>query len=381
MSAILVPLDGSALARRAMPFATAIAQRSNRPLLLLRAISTLASPTLSAASEVTRAAAAEIEAEAERPRADGLTVETLVVEDEASSAILDTVAARQAGLIVMSTHGRGGLGRWLYGSVADSVLRHATVPVLLVPPVGVASWPPDRPMTILVPLDGSELSEAALGAACELADMFGGALYLVRSIPFSQYVAYADGYVLSDTDTTEHELAEAGRYLDEVAARVRTPQRSVEVRATYGSPFLDVAAVAHEVGAGLIAMATHGRGGLSRAILGSVTTVTVRRADVPLLLVRPAVAEQTVGQAAETNGADRPAAAAAAPGPTVALDVSADELELLVRAVADRLHDQPVDSRHAEPARLLLDKLRTARAVSGTSPSARHRELAPLLLR
>ncbi len=355
MNAVLVPLDGSDLARRALPFATALALRTGRPLILLRAFSTMLSLTEAGDLEIERETAAELDEDARVARAQGVAVETIVVNDEPASAILKAVAAHDAGLLVMSTHGRGGLGRWLYGSIADSVLRHSPVPVLLVPPAGLPAWSSERRVTILVPLDGSPAAEAILEPVSKLADVLDAGLFLVRIVSFSQYGAYAEGIAYADAATTERELSVAQAYLDEVAARLRTERRPVEVKAAYGSPFLDVATVAREIGAQVIAMATHGRGGVTRALLGSVATSTMQRADVPLLLIHPHENDQMpVTELPES---------VVAPAVAATLAVSLDELDLLVQAVGEQLHNRPVDPRQAEPARRLLEKLRAARGT------------------
>ena len=367
MNAVLVPLDGSTLARRALPFALAIASRSQRPLILLKAVSTLNYPTETVARRVLHEAELELEEVAIVLTADGVQVQTRVADGEPATAILDAAMQDDVGLIVMSTHGRGGLGRWLYGSVADTVLRHAPAPVLIVPPDGRPDWPPDRPIRIVVPLDGTRLSEIALGPACEMADALQGSIYLVRSVPFTHYSSYGEGNVFMDEGALEGELGGARAYLEEVAERLRTPTRPVDVLATFGSPYLDVPAVAVEVGASLIAMATHGRAGPGRALLGSVTMATLRRTDVPLLLVRPPLVGQqhsTTSQAnPEATNPSQTSTSEDAMEPTTTLSLTPAELELLIRAVGDRLHNQPADPRQTEPVQQVLTRLRTARGT------------------
>ena len=136
LSSILVPLDGSELAERALPYATALAHRAEGRLLLPRAVQTHTLPGADpgpAWAVATERANAALHALAERLKGDGLQVGPHVSEDDAAHAILDAAGRQHAGLVVMSTHGRTGLGRWVYGSVADEVLRHAPCPVLLVP--------------------------------------------------------------------------------------------------------------------------------------------------------------------------------------------------------------------------------------------------------
>ena len=132
---ILVPLDGSALAESAIPKAVELARVGLSSLLLMRAAEahTLpgADPT-EAQVEVVREAEEYLKAVAERLTKDGVrNVETSVWYGPAAAAIVDAARLRKVDLIVMSTHGRSGLGRLILGSVAESVLRGTTTPILL----------------------------------------------------------------------------------------------------------------------------------------------------------------------------------------------------------------------------------------------------------
>jgi nucleotide-binding universal stress UspA family protein len=362
MTTILVPLDGSALADRAVPFAVTVATRAGWSLLLLRAVNTLAAPTERAGADLKREAEEALDTVAARLASDGLAVTTRVVEGQPESAILAATTDEDVGLVVMSTHGRGGLGRFIYGSVADTVLRHAPVPVLTVPPHGLDAWPPDRPIKILVPLDGSDLSHAALGPARELADLLGGSLILASVVTFPSYSMYAEGYVFVDPDPDDNILTETRRELESLAAALRTDARPVEVRVTYGSPYFSIMTIARDSGAGLLVMATHGRGGMSRAVLGSVATAMVRQSEVPIVLVRPDEVEPAATPTAEPSAQPVSAAAPATAEPTVTLSLSADELALLTTVFGERFHNEPVDSTRAAPMQRLLERLRTARA-------------------
>src|SRR5438045_2196060 len=153
---ILVPLDGSPLAARALPFADHLARASGSRLVLVRAYlpngdSLSVRVHHPEQSREERAnidrglAQAELVATTDKLRRAGLTVDARFVEAAPAEAILDVSAASGADLIVMSTHGHGGLGRWLYGSVADAVLRRATTPVLVVSATALPRWAQDQP--------------------------------------------------------------------------------------------------------------------------------------------------------------------------------------------------------------------------------------------
>jgi nucleotide-binding universal stress UspA family protein len=142
--------------------------------------------------------------------------------------------------------------------------------------------------TILMALDGSHEALAALGPARDLATALGARVLLLRVVeppsgtlyhaPFREQLFHPEGA-----------LAGARRYLQGVAGTLLSGVEGVEVRAAIGPAAAAIAAVAQEADAGVVAMATHGRGGLARAALGSVATETLHRATVPLLLVRAGV--------------------------------------------------------------------------------------------
>jgi nucleotide-binding universal stress UspA family protein len=149
---VIVPLDGSELSEAALPAAIGIAEKFGSKLILVRAVESTAqrlaetpalldTPAVAAANvelieQVTKADRDEAGAYLARVKTGiiGKTVETLVVEGLPADAIVEVARERDAGLIVMSSHGRGGLGRLVHGSVADSVLRHGSAPVLLMRP-------------------------------------------------------------------------------------------------------------------------------------------------------------------------------------------------------------------------------------------------------
>ena len=133
---ILLPLDGSPLAELAIPYSSSLARRAGASLVLVQAVQAHTPPGVDqtdAELEVMGRAQTYLQSVAARLDADHVRAAAHVYYDDAAHAILDAAERQSADLIVMSTHGRTGIGRMLYGSVADLVLRHATVPVFLVP--------------------------------------------------------------------------------------------------------------------------------------------------------------------------------------------------------------------------------------------------------
>ena len=290
---ILVPLDGSALAEQALPYAAALARAAGGRLRLLRACPGVSPAHLTSGAAVRlaeaalerdrRAAADDLAAAVERMGAAGVRAEAAVRSEEPADAVLAEAAGVRAELVVMSTHGRGGAARLLHGSVADEVLRRAALPVLMVPSVA-RPWSPDGPGRVLVALDGSALAEAGLAAAERLARPFGAELVLLRVVdPPGGTGEYA---------FVEQGLERAGRYLDRLRRRVRAGGLTIRTERRVGPAAATIAVTARERGADAIALGTRGNGGLTRLVLGSTAEAVLRQASVPLLLV-PAAAVET----------------------------------------------------------------------------------------
>jgi nucleotide-binding universal stress UspA family protein len=277
---ILVPLDGSPLSEAAVPLAEALARDYEADLLLVRALP----PGGSAEAEV--AAQDEAEAYLRALTADltarGRSVEWKVWYDEPARAIAEAARYNGIDLVVMSTHGRGGVSRLIVGSVAETLVRQAPVPVLLVR--GELTWRPVSSGKILVPLDGSELSEGVLPVVAGLAGPFDLTIELFRAIePIPAYAAAELAASHSEALLREEER-EARGYLEQLAA----PLDARGLRVAHGlavAPAVDaILRRARESGAGLIAMATHGRSGVGRLLLGSIAERVLRAAPVPVLL-------------------------------------------------------------------------------------------------
>lgn len=284
---LLVPLDGSPLAEHALPYAAALAHALGARLTLLYAWWPV----------IPESDGPDLDSIAARLRSEGIAVDYhrchLPSLGEAGRTILEAAADQGANAVVMATHGRGGLGRLLYGSVADYILRHAMLPVIVMSPLCERSWPSDRPLRVLVTLDGSGLSEAVLQPVRDLLGPARPELVMLR-------VAEAIDFVKPHGDECEAcraararggepdiEPVRLRRYLESAASDLQAAGMSVKVETHLGHPASTIIRVADDLEADMIAMATHGRGGLRRVILGSVTTETLRHARVPVLLVRP----------------------------------------------------------------------------------------------
>jgi nucleotide-binding universal stress UspA family protein len=291
---ILVPLDGSELAEGALPLARALTEALGGTLRLISVIDTgPAWPHARASAASDRLLEAE-RTKAERyldERAAGLhaaghQVAVLLAQGEPVEQLLVAMAEPDVALVVMATHGRGGLQRWYLGSVADKLLHLAPCPVLLLTPdpaadrAGIAAL-----RRIAVPLDGSELAEAALPVAARLAAATGAALQLVRAQPFVLSSTAPYPYV-PEIGEVQEEIEQADeQYLRRQRERFSSLPNieTVLLRGPASGALLDFF---KQEPPDLVVMTTHGRGGVKRLLLGS-TADRVVRAGLPTLLLKP----------------------------------------------------------------------------------------------
>lgn len=289
---ILISLDGSKFSEAALPWALEASRRLGVGL-----------DVISVAEPIPTLEYAEWNIEAERWTSEYVD---RIVEDCADDAggevtgvgltgspldqILKRSEARDASLVVAATHGRGPLARSWLGSVADGLLRTSTVPVLLVRPQETddhITAPEPVVADILVSLDGSPDSEAAVAEARRWARAFDATLHLAQVVTFPSEIAspYLPQTVALNREVVEDSTLRAKEHLDAVAANLRGEGIDVETHVpedVHGAA--GIVHVSKKIGADLVVMATHGRGGIRRALLGSVTDKVVRSIDVPVVV-------------------------------------------------------------------------------------------------
>jgi len=191
-------------------------------------------------------------------------------------------------LVVMATHGRGAVNRAWLGSVADEVVRHATVPVVLVRPIEGEEVATAAFANVLIALDGSKRAERCLDWATRV----GGeeASYtLLRVVPGALFSpsTYLPNAIKEEAQKLSSGHTEADGYLAAVAKRMREAGLNVATEVAEGVPAAaGILAHAERHPTDLIVITTHGRGGLKRLLLGSVADKVVRGAGVPVLVTR-----------------------------------------------------------------------------------------------
>jgi nucleotide-binding universal stress UspA family protein len=350
-TSVLIPLDGWPKAEEALPVANRLAQAKHAGLLLIRSIADRpGSPEHSEAEDYLRRVAGRF--------VDGFgPVETAVLHGDPAKTIVARASEPQVALIVTATHGRSGVGRWIYGSVADNVLRHAPVPVVLVPsPTGAISpWTTAKPLRILVPLDGSDRSASVIDPMRGIATEVGASIVLLQVIDRPpQYAVIPTGAMPVIERDPDADPNRARQYLERVAERLRPTIHTVDVRCEPGSPAARIAHVAAEEKIDLIVMATHGRGGLTRFALGSVATGTVQRAGLPVLLVPPLRVESVTAH--ESGGIQVPPAPASA-GPVVSVSLTPSEVGLARRGLQNLYYKESTTPELARAIQTLRGRL------------------------
>lgn len=274
---ILVPLDGSQEARAALPYAAALATPGTEIVLL----------TVVRSGADADAARADLESAAQRLRVAGQTVRTEAAVGDPAQRIVDTATVLDAGMIVMASHGRGALGRLIYGSVADRVGRESTVPVLVVRARQLAPGPVGI-TRLVVPLDGSSRAEAALPMATVISRRLGTAIVLVRVVDPTELlppaVGMGEAIPFEIYDEAEKEMEqEAQDYLDTMAKKLREQGLPVTTSVLMGPPATSIKEATHL--GDVLVLSSHERTGVMRWLLGSVAEKLTREDESPVILV------------------------------------------------------------------------------------------------
>ena len=306
---ILVPLDGSSFAESALPLAVSLAKRDGAALQVVRVHEPIAGVYLHRAGTFEAALDQDLMEDAQNylesivhrlSGETGLLAGSVVLKGPVSEIIARHAAECGADLLVLTTQGRGPLGRMWFGSVADALVRELPIPILLLRPNEVASNLSSSKASrhVLIPLDGSQFAEQALEPALALSGA-EGQVTLIRVIPLISPVAYepTSGRVSGLRTSVLRQLqelkrqqeAEANEYLEQLAERLRARSVSVNTQfVAYEQPAIAILDAAARHGADAIAMTTRGRSGLKRMVLGSVADKVVRGASTPVLIC-PAV--------------------------------------------------------------------------------------------
>jgi nucleotide-binding universal stress UspA family protein len=312
---IIVPLDGSSRAEQALPVAARIAHASGGSLHLLQVISPVVDyGGLAPVSMVTEQSAiaemaqstAYLTTLAASPMLTGIQTTIEVMFGSPAWHIQASAESQKANLIVLCSHGRTGFTRWALGSVAHQLVHQSFVPILVLreheADAHLSHQDDAQSFRTLVPLDGSELAESALWPAAYLTAAMAapahGALHLVQVVKIFPATAN-EGFI---SGLNEEALQHAKTYLTTTVEHVQATMKELKLSVTYAVEYeRDVTGTLVNVaeqkgerkatenigGCDLIAISTHGRSGLQRLIMGSVTDRLLNVTKGPMLIVRP----------------------------------------------------------------------------------------------
>jgi nucleotide-binding universal stress UspA family protein len=264
---LLVCLDGSALAEKILPVARALTSPRGGKLTLLRI--------------VPEAAALEDDHMRECARRYTAELRFLVSDGDPAAAIGAELERDPQAIAALTTHGRTAWAEAILGNVALRVVREARRPVVVFRPLTEDREAPTIIGTVAVALDGSKFSEKIIPYAAKAAHFLSARLLLLQALPVHPPP------MTPLTDPGKTDVLESS-YLQRQAAAIKAGHDiDAQWEVLHGEPADALCRYLNDMPETLLAITTHARGGLERAVIGSVAATCVRHAGVPLLLYWP----------------------------------------------------------------------------------------------
>ena len=308
-SKVIVPLDGSDLAEQALPYAELVAESLSVPVELVQAYDILPVNVLSTRrAEVVAQlqTGAQVRAEnsvapvQQRLSSAGVESSLAINRGPAADVIVAQAGTDPGALVVMCTHGRGGVSRWVMGSVTDKVLHTIPNPMLIVRATVTGPASPGTSLrSVIVPLDGSALSELAIPHALSVATALSARVTILQITPTGDYYrqqltavtpelgAMPDFDPGSPEDLTAEDAENANAYLADVTNRMTIDHAHGVVGEHVVADNIAQSIIERATSEpSLVVMTTHGRSGVGRMVLGSVTDRVIRHSNVPVLVIR-----------------------------------------------------------------------------------------------
>jgi nucleotide-binding universal stress UspA family protein len=315
---IMVPLDGSELAEKVLPFTVGLVRRLDAELVLLAVVEpgiSYVNPLdgeLALASEAAAIDQAEVYLEKVRKiiiefgGVEGAKVRGIVSAGNPAEQIVDLAPFENVDLLVMTTHARTGLSRLVLGSIATGVLRVTDRPTILFRPTedkakfnladALATYQtPTEAPRLIVSLDGTSEAETVITPAGDMAAALGATVYLVRVEMLPVPVEY--GHIIQDygavygrelVEENKHRREAAYAYLDKIQEELLGKGVNCVKVVRFGEAAEQIIEAATEVNANLLVMATHARGRIGQFMLGSVSEEVMRRSHLPVLMLHTA---------------------------------------------------------------------------------------------
>ena len=291
---ILVPLDGSDLAEIALPYAEELAGALGCDITLIH-VSESADEKYENMHQlyiekIVEATIQGAEKFRKNKRAKKIKVSSVHLTGHVAEQIVDYAYKENIGLIVMTTHGRSGIRRWILGNVAAKVVRATDRPIAL---IRAKDTPPEaraeRINKILVPLDGSKASEVVIPHVSELASKLKAEVVLFQVVAPSYFVYAIPGEAVLQPHSPEdlqNMIENSKLYLDKVGAEFRDKGIETTSEVGIGGPAEEIIRIADEIQVDMVAMSTHGHSSISLWAFGSNADKVLHAGDTPVLLVR-----------------------------------------------------------------------------------------------
>ena len=287
---ILIPLDGSQNAEMVFPYCADLAAKFASAV-------TLVTVSRSAAVDIGHLYNTYLEHARGKMReslqafgaSETVLLDSAVLFGDPAREILRIAEDKDAGLILLASHGTSGEGPWLLGHIAAKVLRATKRPMMLIRESAAQSALEQKRLLskILVPLDGSEIGEAALCYAVALANKTGAEMALIEVLEQVRGVgASGPHYSIREDESVKKSVLS---YLDHVARPIKSQGLTVSTTMLFGNAASIIIDYAEKNGVDLIAVSTHGRSGLGRWVFGSVTDKILHTGNVPVLVAHSAV--------------------------------------------------------------------------------------------
>lgn len=266
MQRFLAALDGSAASESILPYLESLLAAQDADITLTQVIPTPEAAGIEKAHRYLQTLAAVL-------RSKGLVVDVCVETGKPADTLIDLAKKGRYSMILMCSKARTGLPRLIYGSVAEDVLRRSPIPVLVVHPLAPGQEKP-KLRRIVVPLDGSHRSGSILQHVGPLANATGSKLLFLTVVdPRAK-------------DAMPVEVIARNLFREQKQLHRQHVQTELVIR--YGDPAAEILACSDDQHADLVALSTHGRTGLDRALYGSVAESVLREGRLPVLVLRTA---------------------------------------------------------------------------------------------
>lgn len=290
LNKILVPLDGSKLGELALNYAAELAKSMNSEVHLLSVCDRIGEEYRNMCSvyleKVSEGLRSSLQGAIILPK-----VQAIVIDGQPDTKILDYAIENNIDLIVLVSHGHSGIMPWATGSTASKIIQKSTIPILLIR----ASDNVDTKQVsglfkkILVPLDGSTMSEAVLPYVKEIAIHTNSEIILLRVLEQGQHVRTIGGidhFAYTD-EQVEEMRQETIAYLNEINQKLTKDGFTVKTLVKIGDVARDIIDTTIQENISIVAMSSHGKSAAIKWVLGSVSNKILQAGKKPLLLVRP----------------------------------------------------------------------------------------------